>query len=260
MHEGKDVENVHTKFCKRILSVRKSTNIAALYGELGRYPLSVMRKLSMVKYWFKLLKLPENAICKLVYNKMRDDANQNITYNGCNWAYQIKSLLESHGLYYLWLDQDTSASFDIIRNRIYDNFKQSWYANINNSQRLLSYCRFKHEFCFEKYLTILTEKKYRTALTRFRVSSHSLKIESGRYENISRENRTCNKCSMNVIENEFHFLLVCPFYREIRKRFLKSFYCHWPTLNKFDMLMSSENKASIIRLSKYIYFATKLRD
>ena len=34
----------------------------------------------------------------------------------------------------------------------------------------------------------------------------------------------------------------------------------WPTLNKFDKIMSSTNKNEIISLSKYIYFANKLRN
>ena len=38
MHDGKNIENVHIKFCRRILNVRNSTNILSLYGALGRIP------------------------------------------------------------------------------------------------------------------------------------------------------------------------------------------------------------------------------
>ena len=37
-NEAKDIELLHTKFCRWILNVRKSTNLAGLYGELGRFP------------------------------------------------------------------------------------------------------------------------------------------------------------------------------------------------------------------------------
>ena len=48
-HEASDIELVHTKFLRRILNVKKSTNLTTLYGELGRVPLMVFRKV-MIKY------------------------------------------------------------------------------------------------------------------------------------------------------------------------------------------------------------------
>ena len=43
LNEGKDIEIIHTKFLRIILCVNKSTNLAGLYGELGRVPLQVMK-------------------------------------------------------------------------------------------------------------------------------------------------------------------------------------------------------------------------
>ena len=40
--EAKDIELVHTKFCRWILHVRKSTNLTGLYGELGRVPFTII--------------------------------------------------------------------------------------------------------------------------------------------------------------------------------------------------------------------------
>ena len=55
MYEANDVEILHTKFCRWILNVKKSTNLSGLYGELGRVPLSIYRKISMIRYWIKIL-------------------------------------------------------------------------------------------------------------------------------------------------------------------------------------------------------------
>ena len=138
-------------------------------------------------------------------------------------------------------------------------YQQTWYASINNSNRLETYARFKHEFCNKKYLDIVTENKYRKALTQFRLSSHDLAIERGRYQNIDRLERICNFCMGKLVESEYHFLLVCPLYRELRQKYMKSYYCRWPTLNKFDSLMSADNKRTILSLAKYIYYASELR-
>ena len=61
-----------------------------------------------------------------------------------------------------------------------DMYKQSWYANINNSSRFPMYARFKYEFEIEHYLDFITEKKNIIALIKFRLSSHDLAIERGR--------------------------------------------------------------------------------
>ena len=47
MHEATDVELVHTKFLRKLLSVKRSTNRSALYGELGRAPMIVYRKINI---------------------------------------------------------------------------------------------------------------------------------------------------------------------------------------------------------------------
>jgi hypothetical protein len=48
----------------------------------------------------------------------------------------------------------------------------------------------------------------RTSLTRFRTSSHYLKIETGRWSRVARENRTC-QCQESV-QSEEHVVTACP--------------------------------------------------
>ena len=84
-------------------------------------------------------------------------------------------------------------------------------------------------------------------------------IEEGRYRHIDRNQRFCTKCHMNVIENEFHFFLVCPFYRQLRNERLPRYYCHWPGLFKFKILMKSTNNKLISKVAKVVYLATRLR-
>ena len=74
-----------------------------------------------------------------------------------------------------------------------------------------------------KYISCISIEKHRVAL-RFRCSAHKLDFEEGRYRNIERNNRLCQCCQMNVIEDEFHFLLVYPAYRHIRISVLPKYY------------------------------------
>ena len=66
-HEAKDMEILHTKFCRWILNIRKSTNLAGLYGELGRFPLLIFRQISMIRYRIKLTTSSDNLLPKKVY-------------------------------------------------------------------------------------------------------------------------------------------------------------------------------------------------
>ena len=68
-------------------------------------------------------------------------------------------------------------------------------------------------------------KKFRVAMTKLRVSSHRLEIEVGRR---TRPNRTPvdeRKCRYgNKLEDEFHFLLECTLYEDLRKQYIKSIF------------------------------------
>jgi len=49
------IERVHLRFCKLILHLKQSTPNFMVYDELGRYPISVIMKVRMVKFWCRIL-------------------------------------------------------------------------------------------------------------------------------------------------------------------------------------------------------------
>ena len=129
-----------------------------------------------------------------------------MTYNGLNWAFQIKQMLDNLGLSNIMIYQNRiDISFDLIKQYIFDACKQSWYSSVNNSPRLEMYARYKHNFELENYLNFITEKKYNVALTQLRLSSHDLALERGRYEYINRSDRICKLCNSKSVECEYHF-------------------------------------------------------
>ena len=78
-------------------------------------------------------------------------------------------------------------------------------------------------------------------------------LEEGRFHNIERRMRLCQFCNMNMVEDEFHFMLVCPAFRDLRKDILSKYYCMWPRTTKFVKLIYlafKHRKAFIV-----IYFA-----
>jgi len=55
-------------------------------------------------YWLKLLNW-NNKLIVNIYRMLCDGANDNTTYSGLNWAYHMKTLLQSIGLGNVWYEQ-----------------------------------------------------------------------------------------------------------------------------------------------------------
>ena len=92
-----------------------------------------------------------------------------------------------------------------------------WKHKLENSSKLTFYSTFKTDHNLEKYLVLIKDPYKRKCLSRFRVSSHNLQIEIGRYQNIPREERLCEICNSGEVENETHFLLFCKAYEHSRE-------------------------------------------
>ena len=52
------------------------------------------------------------------------------------------------------------------------------------------------------------------------LDAHSLRIHTGRYatNNTPRNERYCMFCNSLDLEDEYHFILICPCYIDIRKK------------------------------------------
>ena len=107
-------------------------------------------------------------------------------------------------------------------------------------------------------MTVVDITKFRKCLSTFRMSGHNLMIEKGRHLGIERNLRLCPFCN-NVIECEFHFVLVCPLYIDLRKRYIAKKFYLFPNFNKFNILMSNKDAVIIRNLAMYVYYATEKR-
>ena len=140
-----------------------------------------------------------------------------------------------------------------------DQYIQTWSGSVNESSRLKSYSIFKTQFEHERYLDVISHRTFRITLAKFRTSSHNLRIETGRHDGTAQNDRICQNCRMNAIESEYHFLLVCPKYIHIRRKYFKPYYCHWPTQQKFNSLLNSTSPRVLNNIAKFLFYAEKER-
>ena len=133
------------------------------------------------------------------------------------------------------------------------------------SQKLSFYWTIKDDYSPSPYLVLTRKNPSRKALVRFRISSHQLRIETGRYENIPRNERICHFCTSNKIEDENHFLLDCKAYSQIRDIFFSKLETKIPDFKSLShdtlisLLMNSSDYLINCQLVSFISQCFELR-
>ena len=100
---------------------------------------------------------------------------------------------------------------------------------------------FKTEFKYEDYLNIL-EIKDAILLCRFRTTNIKLPIETGRWQNIPRENRKSILCNRFQIGDEYHYIFECHYFSEKCQQSLSNYFIYRHNIIKFSEIMSSKRK------------------
>ena len=101
--------------------------------------------------------------------------------------------------------------------------KIEWQQEIQSKPKLRTYKLMKENFEVESYVAYHVPKNYRSILAQLRMGILPLHIETGRYKNVfDRETgihrkinvneRTCNVCKLDIVEDEKHFLFNCNIY------------------------------------------------
>ena len=254
------IERVHLKFCKSVLGVKTSTQNDFVYGELERVPMQIIRYFRIVKYWLKIVHgMKSYYVSRLYYTSL-----QNIDRdNKPNWVRSVKTLLLTHGFGEVWYNQgvgDIDAFVKLFKQRSFDMYKQDWNSRLQDSSRARFYRSIKPLHSYSLYLNIVVPKQHRMALCRLIVSSHSLKCESGRWARpvVPAERRYCFKCP-NKIEDEYHFLVECSMYTDIRRELIPRYYWTCPSMFKVQQLFSITSPRVLKGLAKYVFLAFKIR-
>ena len=63
-------------------------------------------------------------------------------------------------------------------------------------------------------------------------------------------------CNCQVIEDEYHFIIECHLYNDLRKKYISKYFWIRPSMFKFVELINSTNQNCIRKLGAFIYQAT----
>ena len=259
--EINDLEKIQLNFLKNMLGVRSQTPTTAILADTGRFPLITRQQASAMKF---LERLKSNSCPVLLRKSLTIQIKLRDKGASC-WLTRLAKI--SEGLNIDPMCCNLAKSF----TSIFDQAKDKMFSDLNNNTRypkLRTYKTFKTDLRIEPYLIQNLPKSIYTNIARFRLSSHNLNIELGRHKRpyVPADERICEKCNLNLVEDEIHCLLICPKWTNSRTELLNvacktiDGFLVFNQLEQFHKIMTSKDLNLNIALGKFLYMALKIEN
>ena len=128
-----------------------------------------------------------------------------------NWSSEMKNIFQKLDMIDIFNNRqvcDTTA----VKSKLYEIMELEWRKDVIKKPKLRTYVTFKDSFATEDYVRSNISRSARSLLAQFRIGILPIKVETGRFKNLAVSERICEVCSLNMVEDEKHFLCVCPIY------------------------------------------------
>ena len=246
------VSQFQLKYLKMLLKCKSCTPNVMVFGELGVYPIELAIKSRMLNFWCSIVTGKQSKISCILYKLMFRLHNDGVLHS--NWLLSIQRVLDELGMSHLWLSQNvySHSSFkNIVKRGLQDQFVQNWRSKIYESSSCLNYRVFKDSFELERYLIDIP---YGLAinLLKFRCRNSKLPVVIGQYNNVTVNNRLCTLCDSHFVGDEFHYLLECSFFSDLRKKYIPNGYYIRPNIFKFAQLLQSKDQYMLTRVCIFV--------
>ena len=268
--ETPELEKLHLGYLKSKLKIKSSSSTYAVYAECGRFPLLVKQKVTTLKFWQRIINMKDSHIVKKAYNSMIElhEMGQQ------NWCSHLKNILNEVESQQAWGEQTLDdRQLGRIKEKLYEKFMITCMDNINDLDRypkLRTYALFKKEFRLETYLMSSNNISHTLALLKLRISSHNLRIETGRYTKPTKipvNERLCIYCTSGEVEDEIHFITKCSLFKNERKELFnivqnKSIanFLELQEIEQFTHLMINDEPNILQALGKFVYSCFRKRN
>ena len=218
------IDAVQNRACRYFLGLGKYAPNTAINGDMG-WPMPQQRQwICVIRHWCKLTNMNNTLLTKRIFTACSQMASSRCK----TWFYRVGQLFVSIDHAYLLGAENVNtrsvllsieAELKVISDIAWKeklNANSAIRGNAQGGNKLRTYSQFKHEYGTEPYVTVITRKCYRSAYAKFRCGVAPIKIETCRYglNRVPVEQRLCDEC--NLIEDEFHVIMVCTRYIDIR--------------------------------------------
>jgi exonuclease III len=208
---------VQNRAIRSFLGVHRYASNVAIQGDVGwKWPV-VRRKIEMLKLFKRIMLMDDDRLTKkmLIWDWK---------HKGYSWSRCIRSIFKGTG-------QENLCTIDIFHTQSVLDFDviiktaekelmtveiNKWHSELVKQPKLRTYRLFKTTFMNENYLLCNMSRSTRSFIAQLRSGILPLKIETGRFLNKKVEERICDYCKGETVEDEIHFILHCPLYAFLR--------------------------------------------
>jgi len=236
------VQMIHQSFLRHLIKIRKSTCNWAILNETGQKPSQFYWWRMVVKFWNDLI---ENCNSNMIKEVVISETN--LANEGCEDCWlgeikqaliglqaedEVKDMVEGRSIdwnvidmklainyYSFWNSMEEpyyrDADVDNRKTRTYFHCFHSKVEEVTNTKSIFPFC--------QKYLRHGFSYKDAIRIARFRMGSHNLGVERGRFTRTPWSQRQCTRCSDDYlsslscsVDDEHHMLFDCEAFNHLR--------------------------------------------
>ena len=247
-HEYSATEKIHTRAIRAFLGLSKNTPIPGMRAEMGWLEPRSRTQAKMIRMLHRLVCMPPNRLTKKIFLW---DFNITVNSRLSTWGKETREILNRNNMNQIF----QTSIFDL--KSIIENLKTSLL--IKDQQKIKNQCSMPKLRTYNLIADFSSPKVYllkplsfiqRKFMAKTRLGVLQLRIETGRYERPKKpaEQRTCKQCSLEVVENEAHFLLECPKHNFLRDQLIGQINNEgFSLLNDSEKLKLLMNNSDIVK-------------
>jgi hypothetical protein len=219
------LERIRMGFYRTTLRVRRGSSGWCLYRELGEYPLQLYVARQVLLFANKLRTMPVGTWARQAMLDAWLAHRQ-----GCqNWWTKVVSFCSDIGLEpavagdeHMWPCYSVSECVLAIMEKCHSVFHSTQLSSKDITyhqhfgSKLSDSSKPPTAWVKAPYLRMALASDRVCKLARFRLSSHYLAVETGRWTRTPHQNRICTKCQLGAVQDEHHTVFVCPAWQDIR--------------------------------------------
>ena len=248
---------VLNKAARYILGTHRYSPNAVLYGDTGWLTDKYRRYQSLLRYWNKLIAMSNSRLTKKIFNWEYEQNNK-------SWCCELKVIFNMIDMGQIYESQQP-CDLSVTLKKLESLCESEWQMGLQNKPKLRTYRKIKESYRTEEYLKMCLPRYQRSLLAQFRAGVLPLRLETGRFNIVNDhesgkfrhlriEERVCQLCNKNSVEDEYHFLMVCPLYTEDRVVLFKKIVNSFSSFKDLDdnEKFNCINKAYQKYLAKYL--------
>ena len=158
-----------------------------------------------IEFWVKVMRIEGNRLVRMVMLEAMGLRGK------VKWIEKLKQSLEEIGWMGVGMEELGKLSngevLQMLRACVWRAVKESWVVQAEQHSKL-KVVELRKIQC-EATCIDVESKGIRRMLTKLRGGTAELRVETGRWSRLQREERTCKQCTLGEMEDEVHFVLRC---------------------------------------------------